>query len=350
MAMNAEKTVPSLVAELNGDRRARPPFWFMRQAGRYLPEYQRLRREEPDFLRFCYRPELTVEAALQPLRRYGMDAAILFSDILVVPDGLGCDVRFIEGVGPSLTPIDHAEAIPAYDASRFAATLAPVYASLAALKPRLPPGTALIGFAGAPWTVAVYMVEGRGGTDCERIRRWAWREPDEFARLMDILVAATTDHLRYQIANGADVLQLFDSWAGRLSEREFHRWVIQPTKRIVTAIKAELPSLPIIGFPRGAGALVGAYLAASGVDAVSLDASIPLSWAATTLQTGGVVQGNLDSLLLLEGGPAMDEEVERILTTLSGGGFVFNLGHGILPQTPPEHVGRVADMVRAWVR
>jgi uroporphyrinogen decarboxylase len=345
-----ESATPSLVGELRGQRQPRPPFWFMRQAGRYLPEYQQLRREEPDFLKFCYRPDLTVEAALQPLRRFAMDAAILFSDILVVPDGLGCEVRFVDGVGPLLEPVCAARGIPAFDVERFDERLAPVYASLAALKPRLPAGVELIGFAGAPWTLAVYMVEGRGGSDCERIRRQAWRDADGFGRLIDRLIEATTHHLDRQIRHGADVVQLFDSWAGRLSEREFHQWVIKPTKRIVEGVKSRWPDVPVIGFPRGAGVLYGAYLAETGVDAVSVDSAVPLAWAATALQMGGTVQGNLDNLLLLEGGDALDTEVERILDTLSDGGFVFNLGHGILPQTPPEHVARVAGRVRAAVR
>ncbi len=322
----------------------------MRQAGRYLPEYQKLRSEEPDFLRFCYRPDLTIEAALQPLRRYAMDAAIVFSDILVIPDALGSDVRFVEGVGPMLAAIQTKEAVPAWDAERFVAHLAPVYASVSGLKAQLPAGTALIGFSGAPWTLAVYMVEGRGGTACERVRHWGWQDENSFGQLIDRLTEAVVEHLIQQIFHGADAVQLFDSWAGHLTEAEFHRWVIQPTKRIVAALRKSYPEVPIIGFPRGAGAIYGAYLGETGVDAVSVDSTVPLSWAASTLQTGGTVQGNLDNLLLVYGGPALDKEVERILATLSGGGFVFNLGHGILPQTPPDHVAQVADQVRAWTR
>jgi uroporphyrinogen decarboxylase len=342
-------TLP-LVAELRGIRQPRPPFWFMRQAGRYLPEYQALRQSEPDFLRFCYRPDLTVEAALQPLRRYHMDAAILFSDILVVPDALGCEVRFVEGLGPKLKPIESAEAVPVYEPRAFAERLAPVYASLLGLKPHLPPATALIGFSGAPWTLAVYMVEGRGGTSGERVRRFAWENPAAFSRLIDCLSEAVTDHLAHQIAHGADVVQLFDSWAGMLSEREFHHWVIQPTRRIVSALRKRAPEIPVIGFPRGAGALLPAYVAATGVDGVSIDSAVPLTWAAATLQTGTTVQGNLDNLLLAVGGDPLDEDLERILSTLSAGSFIFNLGHGILPHTPPEHVGRVAERVRGWTR
>lgn len=341
---------PSLIAELRGERQVRPPFWFMRQAGRYLPEYQKLRAEEPDFLRFCYRPDLTIEAALQPLRRYAMDAAIVFSDILVVPHALGSDVRFVEGVGPMLAPIRTPEAVPAWDADRFVAQLAPVYASVSGLKAKLPAGTELIGFSGAPWTLAVYMVEGRGGTACEQVRHWGWRDGKGFGRLIDRLTEAVIEHLEQQIRHGADAVQLFDSWAGQLTEAEFHLWVIQPTKQIVAALRRDHPQVPIIGFPRGAGAMYGTYLAITGVDAVSLDSTVPLSWAVTTLQTGGTVQGNLDNLLLMYGGQALDEEVQRILASLSGGGFVFNLGHGILPHTPPDHVAQVADQVRAWTR
>lgn len=339
-----------LIAELGGERQKRIPFWLMRQAGRYLPEYQRLRAESPDFLKFCYSPALTIEAALQPLRRFQPDAAILFSDILVIPDALGCSVRFVEGLGPLLEPVRDEGAIPRCETGRLEERLGPVFASVEGLKPRLPADAALIGFAGAPWTVAVYMVEGRGGTECQTVRSWAYGDPGGFAKLIDTLVEATTWYLRRQVQSGAEVIQLFDSWAGRLSEPEFRRWVIEPTARICASLKAEWPELPIIGFPRGAGALYRAYAAETGVDAVSLDAGVPLAWAVTALQIGCTVQGNLDNLLLRIGTPALPNEAERILQTLGGGPFVFNLGHGILPETPVEHVEALAEQIRAWRR
>ena len=339
-----------LIAELVGRRQKRVPFWLMRQAGRYLPEYQRLRAESPDFLKFCYSPALTIEAALQPLQRFRPDAAILFSDILVIPDALGCSVRFVEGSGPLLEPVRSEDAIPRCEPGRLEERLGPVFASVEGLRPRLPADVALIGFAGAPWTVAVYMVEGRGGTECQTVRSWAYGDPDGFGKLIDTLVEATTWYLRRQVQSGAEVIQVFDSWAGRLSEPEFRRWVIQPTARICAALKAEWPELPIIGFPRGAGALYRAYAVETGVDAVSLDAGVPLAWAATTLQIGCTLQGNLDNLLLRIGTPALPNEVERILQTLGSGPFVFNLGHGILPETPVEHVAALAEQIRAWRR
>ena len=333
----------------NGIPRSRPPFWFMRQAGRYLPEYLALRRQQPDFLKFCYTPELVTEAALQPLRRFDPDAAILFSDILVVPDALGADVAFLEGEGPRLTPVRTRHQVLALDRARFEDYLAPVLQAVGDLSRELPDDKALIGFAGAPWTLAVYMVEGRGGTDGPSIRRWAALDSDGgFARLIDVLSDAIAWFLAAQVDAGAQAVQLFDSWAGILGETGFRRWVIEPTRRIVAEFKARHPGIPIIGFPRAAGVLYQEYVDRTGVDGVSLDAGVPTTWAAESLKPRAVLQGNLDNQVLVVGGQPMETEVQRILRTLGPDRFVFNLGHGILPDTPPAHVEAVADLIKAW--
>jgi uroporphyrinogen decarboxylase len=339
-----------LLAALMRCPSVRPPFWFMRQAGRYLPEYQELRRAAPDFLRFCYTPELTVEAALQPLRRFHPDAAILFSDILVVPDKLGWPVTFVEGEGPVLAPLRRQADIDRLQLDGLTDGLAPVYESVTRLAAALPADTALIGFAGAPFTLAVYMIEGRGGTELETVRRLAYAEPALFARLMELLVEATVRHLGRQIEAGAEVVQLFDSWAGRLAEMPFRRLVIAPTRQIVARLKQAYPEIPVIGFPRGAGALYAAYATETGVDAVGFDAGVPLAWAKAALQPHVVVQGNLDNLLLAVGGAAMTAEVSRILDTLAAGPLIFNLGHGILPETPVAHLEQLAATLRTWRR
>ena len=340
--------VPLLVAFRSAGTRP-PPFWLMRQAGRYLPEYRALREKTRDFLEFCYTPELTTEAALQPLRRYGMDAAILFSDILVIPHALGREVAFIEGSGPRLDPVRTIADLASLRPGQLEERLAPVYAAVRQLKAALPDRVALIGFAGAPWTLAVYMVEGRGGGEADAPRGWAYRDPAGFSRLIAVLTDAVVRHLGSQIEAGADVVQLFDSWAGLLPETEFRRWVIEPTAQIVRRLKAAHPAVPVIGFPRGAGALYEAYVAESGIDGVSLDAGVPLSFACERLQSRVLVQGNLDNLVLVAGGAALKREAARILERLSPGRFVFNLGHGVLPQTPPEHVAALAEQIRAFM-
>lgn len=344
----APVTSKLLIDALSGRPHARVPCWFMRQAGRYLPEYQRLRAEYPEFLRFCYTPDATVEAALQPLRRFRFDAAILFSDILVVPDALGQEVRFVEGEGPVLAPLRDLGAIERLNPARAEEHLAPVFESLRRLAVALPENVALIGFAGAPWTLAHYMVEGRGGSDGGTLRQWAWREPDTFARLIALLVDTIADYLGRQVEAGAEVLQLFDSWAGGLPESQFRRWVIEPTRAIVERIRGVAPQVPIIGFPRGAGALYVDYVKETGVDAVSLDQAVPSGWAARTLQPLCAVQGHLDNQLLVAGGSELSFETWRILDAFSAGSHVFNLGHGILPETPPEHVSEVVELVRDW--
>lgn len=331
---------------LAGQAPATPPIWIMRQAGRYLPEYRALRTEAKDFIDFCLRPELAIEATLQPIRRYGMDAAILFADILLIPHAMGQTVRFVEGDGPKLEPIRDAAALDRLSSARMMDMLAPVLDTVRGVRAALPPQTALIGFAGAPWTVATYMVEGEGGTEHAHIRRMAWSEPALFAALMDRLVEATTTYLLAQADAGAECLQIFDTWAGGVPSPLFDAAVINPTARIVRAIKARYPDLPIIGFPRAAGVHLARYAAGTGVDAVGVDHMNDLAGAAAAVGPAVAVQGNLDPILLLAGGPALDAEVRRILDVMHGKRFVFNLGHGVLPPTPPEHVGRIVDLVR----
>ncbi|MGB0750206.1 MAG: uroporphyrinogen decarboxylase [Magnetospiraceae bacterium] len=331
---------------LNGERLDPPPVWLMRQAGRYLPEYREIRQTAENFLEFCYTPDKATEVTLQPLRRYGFDAAILFSDILVIPDALGQSVAFKQGEGPVLDPIRDRAGVEALTLDRLHDHLAPVYETVSRLAEGIPKTTALIGFCGAPWTVATYMVEGRGGSDFSTIRQWDYHRPEDIARLMDLLVEASAAYLCKQVKSGAEVLQIFDTWAGILAEDQFNRLVIDPTRRIIETVKAVHPHVPIIGFPRGAGPRYVDYIQKTGVDAVSLDATIPLEWAAETLQPLCAVQGNLDNLLLIEGGDAMALAARRILEILSKGPHIFNLGHGILPSTSPDHVARLMEIIR----
>ena len=345
-------TIPShqkrMIRALKGDVLQRPPFWMMRQAGRYLPEYREVRKQSKNFLNFCYTPDLAVEVTLQPLRRYQMDASILFCDILVIPDALGQEVRFVEGEGPRLDPVRTVDEVRRLSGNNIHDHLAPVYETVSRLAREIPEQTALIGFAGAPWTVAVYMVEGRGGTECGRILQWADDAPDDFQVLMDLLVETTADYLIRQVDNGAEIIQLFDSWAGVLNETQFRRWSIDPTRRIVERLKESHPEVPVIGFPRNVGTLAEIFVLETGVDGVSLDQNTPLDWIAETLQPLCTVQGNLDNQILISGGEALDREVVKILKALSNGPFIFNLGHGVLPETPPEHVGRVAELILGW--
>ena len=331
---------------LSGAITETPPIWLMRQAGRYLPEYRALRTEAKDFIDFCLRPELAIEATLQPVRRYAMDAAILFADILLIPHAMGQTVRFVEGDGPKLDPIRHSSALSALSSSRMMDMLAPVLETVRGVRAALPVETALIGFAGAPWTVATYMVEGEGGTEHAHIRRMAWSEPQIFADLMDMLVEATTTYLVAQADAGAEALQIFDTWAGSVPSPLFDAAVIDPTARIVKGVKSKHPDLPIIGFPRAAGVHLARYAAGTGVDAVGVDHMNDLAGAAVAVGRNVAVQGNLDPILLLAGGQALDDEVRRLLAAMKGKRFIFNLGHGVLPPTPPEHVGRVVDLVR----
>ncbi len=337
-----------ILRALAGETLERPPFWLMRQAGRYLPEYRALRDKARDFLEFCYTPELAVEATLQPLRRFRMDAAILFSDILVIPDALGQRVEFREGEGPLLPPLRRREDIKALKTKGIIEHLQPVFETIKRLSLNLGPETALIGFAGAPWTVAVYMVEGRGGTDLGAVPRWAAEAPDQFQALIDVLVDATADYLIEQARSGVEAVQLFDSWAGALDEAAFRRWAIAPTRRLVERLAAACPGVPVIGFPRGAGKRTEAYVDETDVAGVSLDQTVDVAWIASTLQPKCTVQGNLDNQALRDGGAELERQTRSILDALAGGPFIFNLGHGVLPDTPPEHVARLAEIVRGW--
>lgn len=334
-----------LLRALAGDILDVPPIWLMRQAGRYLPEYRELRARAGSFVDLCLAPELAAEVTLQPIRRYGFDAAILFSDILMVPYGLGRPLRFEEGRGPILEPIGDRAGVPVFDPDAFHSALGPVYETVARVRATLGPETALIGFAGAPWTVASYMVEGGSSRDFAKLKLWAYRDPEGFGALIEVLVDATVDYLDRQVRAGAQVVKLFDSWAGAAPETLFERWVVQPAAAIVRRLREVHPGLPVIGFARGAGAQTRGYGAATGVTALALDSGIPLAMACA-LQAERPVQGNLDPIALLAGGAALASETDRILDALGGGPFVFNLGHGILPQTPPEHVAALVARVR----
>lgn len=337
-----------IVRVLRGSRQARPPMWLMRQAGRYLPEYRALRAEAGSFLKLVYDPVRAADVTLQPIRRFGFDAAILFSDILVVPHALGQDLRFVEGEGPKLQPIRSAAGIAALNPDHLHETLAPIYETVDRVASGLPKDTTLIGFAGAPWTVACYMVEGGGSRDFHEVRRFAYTQPSAFAALIDLLVDRTAAYLVEQVRAGAEVLQLFDSWSGVLSPPAFHRFVIEPTRQLVDRLRREAGNTPIIGFPRGCGAHLPDYVRLTGVDAVALDTAMPPLWARQALPPGTVMQGNLDPVVLMLGGEAMQAETDAILTAQAGTPFIFNLGHGVLPETPPDHVARLVDHVRSW--
>jgi uroporphyrinogen decarboxylase len=332
--------VKKLLSVLKGEPADPPPVWLMRQAGRYLPEYRALRAEAKDFISFCLDPELAAEVTLQPVRRFDLDAAILFADILLVPHALGQKVWFVEGEGPRLEPLREEAALAklTYDPE----ILMPVMQTVKNVRAALPAHAALIGFAGAPWTVATYMIEGQGGTDHETIRKLAWTNPRFFARLMDVLVEATSAYLIAQADAGAEALQLFESWAGSVPAGLFARSVLEPTSRIVQAVKAKHPHIPVIGFPRGAGSWLECYVEATGVDGVGVDqmtdlASLPLTVA---------LQGNLDPVLLLEGGMAMRDAAKDLVAAMRGRPFIFNLGHGVMQPTPPGHVAELVAAIR----
>lgn len=323
-----------------------PPVWLMRQAGRYLSEYREVRARAGGFLDLCYTPALAAEVTLQPIRRYGFDAAILFSDILVVPDALGQKVEFLEGEGPRLEPIRTGADLARLDKARTATKFGLVCETVARLRRDLPRETALIGFCGAPWTVATYMVGGAGSTDQAAARLWAYRDRAAFARLIELLSEVSVDYLAGQAAAGADALQIFDSWAGSLPDGEFESWVIAPTRAIVAQLRVRCPGVPIIGFPRGAGARAATYVRETGVNAIGCDTATPLEAMKGLAADGVVVQGNLDPLLLVAGGTALERRVKQILEAMHGKPFVFNLGHGIVPETPPDHVARLVELVR----
>jgi uroporphyrinogen decarboxylase len=330
-----------------GQAQSPPPIWLMRQAGRYLPEYRATRTKAGSFLDLCYTPELAAEVTLQPIRRYGFDAAILFADILLVPDALGQRVRFIEGEGPRLDPIRSSIELTQLRPEATRPKFARVAETVARLSQDLPRETTLIGFCGAPWTVATYMVEGGGSKDHAATRLWAYCDPAGFQQLIDILVESSIEYLSLQVEAGAEALQIFDTWAGSLSEDEFERWVVAPTGRMVLELHRRHPDVPIIGFPRGVGVKALDYAASTGVDGIGCDTGVPIAFMSDVLAPHTVVQGNLDPMLLVAGGEALDRRVNEILNRMRGHRFVFNLGHGIVPETPPENVARLVERVRA---
>ena len=335
---------PAILKVLDGETVYPPPLWMMRQAGRYLPEYREVRKHAGSFLDLCYNPDLATEVTLQPIRRYGFDAAILFSDILVVPHALGRDLTFAEGEGPRLTPI-LPEEVDQLDASMFHVNLSPVYEAVGRIKGSLDSQTALLGFCGAPWTVATYMIAGKGTPDQAPARLFAHRYPEAFDRLLELLADQSADYLVKQIEAGADAVQIFDSWSSVLDEGMFERACMKPVKRMVDRVRASHPDAKIIGFPKGASALLRGYRKKTGVDAVGLDWAMP-DWLAQEIQMGGPVQGNMDPLRVVAGGRALDEGVADVLRTLGNGPLIFNLGHGVTPDTSPDHVARMVELVR----
>ncbi len=327
-----------------GERQPIPPVWLMRQAGRYLPEYRALRAEKGGFLALATDPDAAAEVTLQPIRRFGFDGAILFSDILMVPWALGQELSFGVGEGPRLTPplVDHALAA----LERVPARLEPVYATVARVAASLPPQTTFLGFAGSPWTVATYMVAGQGSRDQGETRRYAYADPGAFGAVIAAITAMTIDYLAGQIAAGVEAVQLFDSWSGSLSPAQFEAYVIAPNAAIVAALRTRCPGVPVIGFPKGAGGKLPAYARETGVDAVGLDETVDPVWAHRALPDGMPVQGNLDPLALIAGGPALTSAIDRILAALAERPHVFNLGHGIDQHTPIAHVEALLARVR----
>lgn len=341
----ADLNTPALLRVLKGERLDPPPVWIMRQAGRYLPEYRELRTRAKSFLDFCYSPALATEAVMQPLRRFDLDAAILFSDILVVPDALGRKVWFVEGEGPRLEPLIGEESWSFGDVEKAIQRLAPVYEAVERIKAAIPKGTALIGFCGAPWTVATYMLQGEGG-DKDRARRAAYERPDDVDALLALLAETSAQHLAAQVKAGADCVQIFESWAEGLPTALFERLIIKPTIALVRRLRDLGVTVPVIGFPRGAGLMLSGYARLTGVDAIGLDTSVP-SFA--QLPPSMPVQGNLDPQLLVLGGAALDQGVREVIERFRGTPHIFNLGHGITPEAKPEHLARLIDVVKGRV-
>ncbi len=337
-------TPKKLLNVLRGNQEDVPPVWLMRQAGRYLPEYRELRAQKGGFLELAYDSDSAAEITLQPIRRFGFDGAILFSDILVIPHAMGQDLWFETGEGPRLAPrlaenrLEELTPVPV--------RLTPVFETVHKVRAALPDTTTFLGFAGSPWTVATYMVHGQGSKDQSEARRMAHAEPARFAGLIDSIITATVDYLAGQIEAGVDAVQLFDSWAGSLSPAQFEKWVIAPNAEIVRRLKERHPDTPIIGFPKGAGGKLAAYAEGTGVDALGLDETVDPHWANRELPKGLPVQGNLDPLALIAGGADLESAVENILSAFADRPHIFNLGHGILPDTPIEHVEKLLTLVR----
>jgi uroporphyrinogen decarboxylase len=336
-----------MLAVLDGERQTIPPVWMMRQAGRYLPEYRVTREKAGGFLDLCFNPQLAAEVTLQPIRRFDFDAAILFSDILVIPHALGRKVWFVEGEGPRLEPLVDAAVLSDVHRSANEKTLAPIYDTVRLVKPQLPAKTTFIGFCGAPWTVATYVIAGRGTPDQAPAKLVAAREPAAFQRLIDNLVEVSANYLAGQLKAGVDLVQIFDTWAGSLPEEDFERWCVQPTKALVAKLRAKVPGAKIIGFPSGAGDKIPRYVEETGVDAVSLETGIDREFARAQIQSRVPVQGNLDPQVLRAGGVPLDRAVEEVLEAFAAKPFIFNLGHGILPDTPIAHVEQMLKRVRS---
>jgi uroporphyrinogen decarboxylase len=331
---------------MDGEACFPPPVWLMRQAGRYLPEYQALRAKAPSFLDFCYTPALAAEATLQPIRRFGFDAAILFSDILIIPDALGQKVAFEPNEGPKLDPISTAEDFAKLKERIDRGRLGPVFETIERVKTALPGQTALIGFCGAPWTLACYMIAGKSTPDQAPARLFAYRHRDLFRSLIDRLVQASIDYLAWQIEAGAEAVQIFDTWAGVLPVAEFERWCLMPVEAIVAGLRLRHKDARVIGFPKGAGHHLIDFAARTGVNALGLDSSADPRWAAKTFDRGMVLQGNLDPFALAVGGPALQTGVRDILSGFRGRPHIFNLGHGVLPHTPVQHIELMLDFLR----
>ncbi|KEQ03337.1 uroporphyrinogen decarboxylase [Pseudorhizobium pelagicum] len=336
--------VRKIIAVLEGQTVSPPPIWLMRQAGRYLPEYRATRAEAGSFLDLCYSPKHAVEVTLQPIRRYGFDASILFSDILVIPDALNRNVRFVQGEGPQMDPISESE-IDLLDPKGVLDHLQPVLETVRRLRQELPAETTLLGFCGAPWTVATYMIAGHGTPDQAPARLFAYRHPAPFKKLLTLLADISAEYLIAQIDAGADAVQIFDSWAGVLGEEEFKRYALQPVARMIRTVRAARPGAKIIAFAKGAGMNLKTYRQGTDADAIGLDWTVPLSFAAE-LQKDGPVQGNLDPMRVVAGGKAMEEGIDAILQALGHGPLIFNLGHGITPEADPEHVAELVRRVR----
>ncbi|MDV7201596.1 uroporphyrinogen decarboxylase [Rhodobacterales bacterium HKCCA1288] len=337
----------TLLRALSGETLPTPPVWLMRQAGRYLPEYRATRAQAGDFLSLCYTPDLAAEVTLQPIRRYGFDAAILFADILLIPDALGADLWFVTGEGPRLSTITGPDGLkPLKGKDDIHDHLAPVYETVKILSQELPKETTLIGFAGAPWTVATYMIAGRGTPDQAPAHKLRQEDPATFDALINLLTDATIEYLSKQVEAGAEVVKIFDSWAGSLKGEAFDRYALAPAKKITQEMKQRFPGLPVIAFPREAGDKYIGFAKAVGADCLALDTSVDATWAAQHLQKDGCVQGNLDPKLMITGGDALRQEARRIVDALKNGPHIFNLGHGITPEADPENVHVLLEEIR----
>jgi uroporphyrinogen decarboxylase len=345
MVMQEKKKLLEVLSGIPSE--GRPPFWYMRQAGRYLPEYREIRAESDGFLDMCFTPEKAAEVTLQPLRRFNMDAAIIFSDILVVPYALGIGVDFVKGEGPKLDPHDSVEKIASLGLTDIKQELELLYEAIERVSTELPKGKTLIGFCGAPWTVATYIIEGGSSRDFAKTRKFALAQPEAFRQLIDLLMEASVTHLVAQVEAGAEAVQIFDSWAGILPEGEYEKWCIYPIAGIIHKFKALCPAIPVIGFPKGAGMRLPSFALETGVNAVGLDMTVPLD-AMRYISEAAVVQGNLDPILL-----ALDKEkavvrTKEILDAMAGLPFIFNLGHGVIPETPIENVEAVSETILNW--